>query len=155
MSGRARSRKASERLGNSPCRQSLRLGSSDLSWNEWRNRFDTVRTVAIIAASLIGLSGVGAFASGVYHRRPSAVGDSGAHMPVIGAPPEKRDKTLVGDTAAVGAYCPIPPRGTQKGKVVMTPAGSAGDPLPLTGQSVVPDTATAQCTGTAAPEKRP
>ena len=155
MSGRARSRKASERLGNSPCRQSLRLGSSDLSWNEWRNRFDTVRTAAIIAASLIGLSGVGAFASGVYHRRPSAVADSRARMPVIGAPSEKRDNTLIGDTSAVGTYCPIPPRGTQKDKAVMTPAGSAGDPLPLTGQSVVPDTATAQCTGTAAPEKRP
>lgn len=137
------------------CAGSHGVGSSDLSWNEWRNRFDIVRTAATIAASLIGLSAVGAFASGVYHRRPPAA-DSGAHTPTISVASEKRDNTLAGDSSTVGTYCPIPPRtgaGTAKG-LKATSVGSAGDSLLLTGQSVAPDTAKA-CTGTAAPEKRP
>jgi hypothetical protein len=119
-----------------------------------------VRTAAIVAASLIGLSGVGAFASGVYHRRPLAAADSGAHRLAATAPSEKRDNTLPGDTSAVGTYCPIPPRagegeGASKDKTAMTSTTSAGDSLLLSGQSVAPNTTKALCTGTAAPEKRP
>ena len=114
-----------------------------------------MRTVAIIAASLIGLSGVGAFASNAYHHRPGA-GASGSHTPNGGTPAPLADNTATGDTSAAGSYCPIPPRGhAEKRQVAMTTTGSAGDSLFLTGQSVAPDTANALCTGTAAPAKRP
>jgi hypothetical protein len=114
----------------------------------------TVRTVAIIAASLIGLSGVGAFASNAYHHRPAA-GASGSHTPNGGTPAPVLDNTVAGDSSAAGSYCPIPPRGHAEKRQVATTTQSAGDSLFLTGQSVAPDTASGLCTGTAVPAKRP
>jgi hypothetical protein len=114
----------------------------------------TVRTVAIIAASLIGLSGVGAFASNAYHHRPAA-GASGSHTPNGGTPAPVLDNTVAGDSSAAGSYCPIPPRGHAEKRQVATITQSAGDSLFLTGQSVAPDTASGLCTGTAVPAKRP
>jgi len=114
-----------------------------------------VRTVAIIAASLIGLSGVGAFVSSAYHRRPAAAVASGSHTPNGGIPTPVLDNTVAGDSSAVASYCPIPPRGHSEKRQVATTTGSAGDSLFLTGQSVAADTASGLCIGTAVPAKRP
>lgn len=114
-----------------------------------------MRTVAIIAASLIGLSGVGAFASSAYHRRPAAAVASGSHTPNGGTPAPVLDNTVAGDSSAAGSYCPIPPRGHAEKRQVATTTQSAGDSIFLTGQSVAPDTASGLCTGTAVPAKRP
>jgi len=116
-----------------------------------------VRTVAIIAASLIGLTGVGAFASNAYHHRSAVGAGSGSHTPGASAT-GLLDNTATGDSTVAGKYCPIPPRGRpEKGLTAATAVGSTGDSLILGGQSVAPaaDTASALCIGTAAPAKRP
>ena len=115
-----------------------------------------MRTVAIIAASLIGLSGVGTLASSAYHRRPATMRASAAHTTNGGSPAPQLDNTATGDTSAIGSYCPIPPRGhTEKQQVATRITVVREDSLFLTGQSVATDTANAFCPGTAAPAKRP
>ena len=134
-----------------------RMGSFDLSSRAGRNRFDTMRIVAIIAASLVGLSTAGAFASGVYRRHSVATAAVRAESSGVRASAVRLDNALIGDTSAVGTYCPIPVRGKpDKAHALAMSEIRAGDSLLVGGQSLVaPDTAAALCTGTAAPSKRP
>ena len=116
-----------------------------------------MRIVATIAASLIGLSTAGAFASGVYRHHSAATAAARADSAAVRASDARLDNALIGDSSAVGTYCPIPVRG--KPDKAHAPAMSgirAGDSLLVGGQSLVaPDTSAALCTGTASPAKLP
>jgi hypothetical protein len=114
-----------------------------------------MRRAVLIAGVLIGLSTVGAFASGVYRRRPTSVAATGSHALSGGASSIRLDNTLSGDSSAAGTYCPIPPRGQPDKGHATTAAPLAADSLVLGGQSVVPDTVAARCAGTAVPAKQP